>query len=139
MRKWRRMEGCAEYNPLPCCYCYAGRTIAASAQRTAATKEAGKVSKAAGRRERREGRDGASKAPRPSLCESARRPDGRRAGDGRSEHGDRAVKTSNRGRGRAPPFADLPSLPHEQARQNDSRFETYSNLVVLGGWFCFAM
>ena len=47
MRKWRRMEGCAEYTP--CCYCYAGRTIAASAQRTAATKEAGKVSKAAGR------------------------------------------------------------------------------------------
>ena len=32
-------------NITPCCY----RTIAASAQRTAATKEAGKVSKAAGR------------------------------------------------------------------------------------------
>ena len=74
--------------------------------------EAGKVSKAAGRRER----NGARKEgllDRPSLCEPAR-PDGRRADDdGRPEDGDRAVKTSNRGRVRAPPFADLTSLHHE--------------------------
>ena len=76
-----------------------------------------KVSKAAGRREEREERGATEQARKGSSSDllfvsppAARRMDARAGDDGRSEHGDRAVKTSNRGRGRAPPFADLPSL-----------------------------